>query len=160
MPESQFGSTPGSLEETLNELVALARHLRATPENIRARLARLEGLCQMLAYFSAPSDEVPPDTWPISLNTHCAHTSCSRTWRDHDACLLNFARTDEPPIWLCRDHHPPLSDGGIRPPGYQPNNDARASLDTLRRATLDKLTPAERSTINTRIADMSSGSGE
>ena len=161
MAESQFGSSAGSLEATLSELVALARHLRASPESIRANLKRLEGLCQMLNYFSAPpSSDTPPDSWPIALTTHCAHTACSHTWRDLDACFLNFARLGEPPIWLCRDHHPSLIEGGVRPPGYQPTAEWRAKQESLRRATLDKLTHAERSVINTRIVDMTSSSGE
>lgn len=130
MFDSQFGITPGSLAATLDELVALARGMRETPAIIPSRLTRLEGLAQMLAYFVAPHVPAlidPSDAWPIALTTHCAHASCSRTWRDHDACLLNFAPRDTPPIWLCRDHHPPLRDGGIRPPGWQPDTASRES---------------------------------
>lgn len=153
MPESQFGQAPGSLAATLDELVALARHLRATPADIPGALTRLEGLQKMLDYFCAPRSAAgdAPDQCPIALTTHCAHASCSRTWRDYDACLLNFAKRDEPPIWLCRDHHPPLSDGGIRPPGWQPDTDTRAALETSRKDALASLTRDQLRVVNTRI---------
>lgn len=151
MPESQFGHAPTSLADTLNELVALARHLRSTPADVPKSLTRLEGLQQMLYYFCAPSTS--PDTaeqWPTALTTHCAHANCGKTWRDFDACLLNFARADEPPIWLCRDHHPPLNDGGIRPPGWKPDTATRDALETTRRDTLRKLTRDELRVVNPR----------
>lgn len=156
MPESQFGTTPDSLVATLDELVALARHLRETPASIPDRLTRLEGLSQMLRYFtvdrliySLPSSTT--ESWPIALTTHCAHATCSRTWRDHDACLLNFAPRDTPPIWLCRDHHPPLSDGGIRAPGYQTDTATRESIESSRKAALAKLSRDELRTVNPRV---------
>lgn len=154
MTESQFGTTPGSLVATLDELVALARHLRETPASIPSRLTRLEGLSQMLAYFVAPRMLALIDSgeqWPIALTTHCAHSGCSRTWRDHDACLLNFAPRDTPPIWLCRDHHPPLSDGGVRPAGWQNDTTTRESIESSRKAALAKLSRDELRTVNARV---------
>lgn len=109
----------------------------------------------MLAYFSIPqaphNNKEAHDTWPIGLTTHCAHSGCSRTWRDYDACLLNFAPRDELPIWLCRDHHPPLSDGGIRPAGYQIDGATRESIEESRRVALAKLSREELRIVNTRI---------
>lgn len=152
MPESQYGTTPGSLAATLDELVALARHLRETPASIPSRLTRLEGLSQMLSYFVAPRmPALIDEQWPIAFTTHCAHSGCSHTWRDYDACLLNFAPRDTPPIWLCRDHHPPLSDGGIRSPGYQIDTTTRESIESSRKSALDKLNRDELRLVNTRI---------
>lgn len=150
MPESQFGQAPASLADTLDELVALARHLRATPADINRSLTRLEGLHSMLSYFTIPREPVGDtgEAWPIALTTHCAHVSCGKTWRDFDACLLNFARRDEPPIWLCRDHHPPLSDGSIRPPGWYADDATRTALDLKRREALAKLTRDELRVVN------------
>lgn len=149
MPESQFGSSPGSLTATLDELVAFARHLRATPVDIPSRLTRLEGLTQLLSYFTSPPAVTRDNSQPSRLvTTHCAFDACTRTWRDYDACLLNFAKRDEPPLWLCRDHHPPSDNGGIRPPGYQTDMLARAALEEARKAVRDKLSPAELVIIN------------
>jgi hypothetical protein len=150
MSESQFGVAPSSLAETLDELVALARGLRESPSTIPSRLTRLEGLAQMLAKFTVTAPSGPPDTWPIALNTHCAHVGCGRTWRDYDACLLNFARRDESPIWLCRDHHPPMNDGGIRPAGYQTDTATRESVESARKSALAKLSRDELRVVNTR----------
>jgi len=153
MPESQFGQTPGSLAATLDELVALARHLRATPADAPKRLTRLEGLAQMLRYFTVPSFDLEAEDagCPIGLNTRCSWHDCSRTWHDVDACLLNFAQRDEPPIWLCRDHHPPLTDGGVRPPGYQPDAVARDALESSRREVLSTITRDQLRVVNTRV---------
>ena len=153
MPESQFGQTPGSLAATLDELVALARHLRATPADAPKRLTRLEGLAQMLRYFTVPSFDLEAEDagYPIGLNTRCSWHDCSRTWHDLDACLLNFAPRGEPPLWLCRDHHPPLSDGGIRPPGYQSDNASREEIELARREALAKLDREELRAVNPRV---------
>lgn len=152
MPESQFGPAQ-YLAATLDELVALARHLRATPADIQSRLTRLEGLTKLLDYFSTPHYGItdPIDTWPIAVTTHCAHADCARTWRDADACLLNFAQRGEPPIWLCRDHHPPLSDGGVRPPGWSRDIAALAAEEAARAAVFAKIDRAtELQLINSR----------
>lgn len=95
----------------------------------------------MLDYFSTPRvpSDTPSDQWPIALTTHCSHISCGKTWRDYDACLLNFAPTDTPPIWLCRDHHPPTADGGIRPPGWQPDIATRTAVIDARDTALRKI---------------------
>jgi hypothetical protein len=156
VPNSQFGQSTGTLAATLDELVTLARALRAQPDRVPASLTRLEGLAQMLGYFSQPkasarvvySDDGQP---PVLVTTHCAWHDCARTWRDYDACLLNFARQGEPPLWLCRDHHPPLEDGGIQHPGYQPEEAARNALETARTAVRAKLSREEMRLINTRI---------
>jgi hypothetical protein len=152
MFDSQFGQSPGTLAATLDELVTLARALRAQPDRVPASLTRLEGLCKMLDYFVAPTSGYLAAGQPPVLNTtHCSWHDCSRTWRDHDACLLNFALRGEPPLWLCRDHHPPLEDGGIQHPGYQPEEAARNALETARTAVRAKLSREEMRLINTRI---------
>jgi hypothetical protein len=145
MPDSQFGHSPGTLAATLDELVALARALRAQPDRVPASLTRLEGLCKMLDYFVAPQIGLSDGDGqrPIYLDTHCSWHSCVRTWRDHDACLLNFAPRGEPPVWLCRDHHPPPGDGGIRPPGYVTDEATRESVESARRAALARLSRDE-----------------
>jgi hypothetical protein len=153
MFNSQFGQSPGTLAATLDELVTLARALRAQPDRVPSSLARLEGLCKMLDYFCIQHGiGVVDDGQPsISALTHCSWHDCARTWRDYDACLLNFARQGEPPLWLCRDHHPPLEDGGIQHPGYQPEEAARNALETARTAVRAKLSREEMRLINTRI---------
>ncbi len=151
MPDSQFGHSPGTLGATLDELVALARGLRAQPDRVPASLTRLEGLCKMLGYFTMQRFE-PQDGQPaISTLTHCSWHDCSRTWRDYDACLLNFAPRGEPPIWLCRDHYPPLSDGGIRPPGWQPDTATREAVESARRDALARLSRDELRAVNPRV---------
>lgn len=154
MSESQFGESPGTLTATLNELVALARHLRSVPADIPARLTRLEGLAKILAYFTTPPETggttVEASQPPIASETHCSFHDCSRTWRDADACLLNFARRGEPPLWLCRDHHPQLSDGGVRPPGWVADANTRDALEDARREALSRLSRDELRGVNPR----------
>ncbi len=151
MSESQFGHSPGTLSATLDELVALARGLRAHPDRVPASLTRLEGLCQMLGYFTAPANTDTDGQPSISALTHCAFHNCTRTWRDHDACLLNFAVRGEPPIWLCRDHHPPPGDGGIRPPGYVTDTATREAVESARRDALARLSRDELRAVNPRV---------
>lgn len=151
MPESQFGPAPDSLVATLDELVALARHLKTTPASVPGRLSRLEGLSQMLRYFSSPPMMQRDDSQPpVAVTTHCSFHNCSRTWRDADACLLNFARRGEPPIWLCRDHHPPLDKGTIRPPGWQPDTGTRDALEDARHEALSRLSRDDLKLVNPR----------
>ncbi len=151
MSESQFGNSPGTLSATLDELVALARALRAHPDRVPASLTRLEGLCQMLGYFTAQAVPDIDGQSAISALTHCAFHDCTRTWRDYDACLLNFAARGEPPLWLCRDHHPPLSDGGVRPPGYVTDEAAREGVESARRDALARLSRDELRAVNPRV---------
>ncbi len=152
MSESQFGHSPGTLSATLDELVALARALRAQPARVPASLTRLEGLTKMLCYFSQPQCDGMVSGQPVfSTLTHCSWHDCTRTWRDYDACLLNFAARGAPPIWLCRDHYPPLSDGGIRPPGWQPDTTTRESVEAARRDALARLSRDELRAVNPRV---------
>lgn len=148
-------TTHNTLATTLDDLVALARHLRATPDDVPSRLPRLEELHRMLTYFSTPTEVggsvLTTSQPPIGSLTHCAFHSCAHTWRDYDACLLNFAPRDEPPLWLCRDHHPPLSDGGIRPPGWQPDTPTRSELESARKSALARLSRDELRTVNPRV---------
>ncbi len=152
MPDSQFGQSPGTLAATLDELVALTRALRAQPDRVPSSLTRLEGLCKMLDYFCQPKiTEGRGDHYALANATHCSWHSCDRTWRDYDACLLNFAPRGEPPVWLCRDHHPPLSDGDVRPAGYQVDTATRESVESSRRDALARLSRDELRAVNPRV---------
>lgn len=154
MPDSQFGPAPTSLDAALGELVALARHLRETPASIPSRLSRLEGLTQILHYFTTPPIvSIDYDTQPpAARNCGCAFEGCTKLWSTQDACLINFARRGEPALWLCRDHHPPLTtDGGIRPPGWRPSLTESEATEAARKAALAKLTRAELRLVNSRM---------
>ena len=151
MPESQFGQSSGSLDATLAELVALARHLRTVPADVSSRLSRLEGLTQMLRYFSTPPMLVAEGQPPVATTTHCAFDGCTRTWRDEDACLLNFAPRDTPALWFCRDHHPPLAEGGIRPSGWTPPIAELERLEAARKAALAALNRDQLRLVNGRV---------
>lgn len=152
MPESQFGTAPDTLEAALGELVALARHLRATPADISRSLGRLEGLAQMLRYFTLPTGSyVSPDQPMLGPATACAFDGCLRTAHDLDACLLNFAPRGEVALWLCRDHHPPPGEGGIRPPGWTPPLSERDRTDAARTAALALLDREQLRLVNPRM---------
>jgi hypothetical protein len=153
MPESQFGQSPVSLEVALDELVALARHLRATPADVSSRLTRLEGLTQVLTYFSTPIRAVEDRDGTLRVLPHitCSFADCTQSSHDLDACLLNFAQRDEPPIWLCRDHHPPLGDGDIRPPGWAPPRTETERVEAERKAALSRLSRDQLRLVNSRV---------
>lgn len=133
-----------SLGATLGRLMSLTQWL--TPFNYQNHIAEIRDIIQLLEYHAASKEGhqyVEPFCGPL---VGCQAGNCARTWRDPDACLLFLNGK-----WLCRDHHPPLSDGGIHPPGYQPPAAELATLEEGRKAVRAKLTREEQRLINTRI---------
>lgn len=143
MMESQFGSATNSILETLNELQLITTEMQQNPACIPARLRRLEGLQQMLAYYIMPRNGVDPLESPLIEDVKCH--KCNKSWRAPDACILKIDGA-----WLCRDHHPSLKDGGIRPAGWQPPQAVRNKLDKDRRAALKALSRDQLKLVNSR----------
>lgn len=132
-----------SLISTLNRLDKIGATIQRT--NFRDYISELRTIVALFEYYAQPQEGVgPPTTQFFGPQVKCEE--CEKTWATPDACLLHLNGR-----WLCRDHHPPLNDGGIRPPGYQPPAAERAALEENRRAVRAKLTREELRYINTRI---------
>lgn len=137
-----------SLDATLRRLDEIAFAIaRVERYNFPKYLPELRSIVALLEYYAQPKEGIGPPTTPFfGPQPSCQHDGCMITWKDHDACLLNFNGR-----WLCREHHPPLNDGGIRPPGYQPPSQEREDLEANRQAVRAKLSREELRYINTRI---------
>lgn len=137
-----------SLEATLRRLDQIGSHLRlpSTYKSFPDYLPELRNIISILEYHAQPKGGIELTETFFGPQAHCHHDGCMKSWRDIDACLLNFSGR-----WFCRDHHPPITDGGIHPPGYQPPVAAREHLQTARQAVLKKISRDELKLVNTRI---------
>jgi len=116
----------------------------------------LDGLHYLIAADRSGVDRSPPPH--TFTNVTCSFDGCHTHAGIPDACILNFAPRDTPPIWLCRFHHPKLD--GLPAPGWTPplaEQHARALATT---AAWNKLTPSERPLLNRNIVTIAAGGGE
>jgi hypothetical protein len=110
-------------------------------------LQELRNLIQLLEYHAQPIEAGgAPTSAFFGPQVVCSHDGCMNKWSTPDACLL--LRDGK---WLCRDHHPPLKEGNIQPPGYHPPRSILEDLEIRRKQARDKLSRDEMRLINTRI---------
>lgn len=100
------------LLEQISQKIELAKTDRSAIvpsfcEAMRRQVTLLEYLC------AANRDGVKVSTLPEILKPVCSEEGCNHDWRSPDACLLRIGQK-----WFCRDHHPRLKAGGVRPVGY------------------------------------------
>lgn len=137
-----------SLDYCLRRLDQIGSHLRLPSNRLSYPnfIAELRAIISLLEYHTCPKEGNEYLEGFRGPQVSCQYEGCTKTWRDDDACLLFLDNQ-----WLCRDHHPLLKKGGVRPPGYQPPIAARQSLEAARQAAYVKLSREERRLLNTRI---------
>lgn len=133
------------LKETIDHLVFLVKRMEWEPIYARESIPEIRKCMELLDYHTTPKKGWQP-TESSFLATGMSCNQCSKSWNTPDACLLNFNG-----VWLCREHHPPLSDGGVRPPGYSTPMADQEKLDAARKEVFLKLSVEERKLINSRI---------
>ena len=87
-----------------------------------------------------------------AANVVCSAPGCHIHAGVPDACLLNYARPGDPPLWFCRVHHPRVE--GLNPPGWTPPRSVAAERERITALAWSKLTPPERSAINRNIVSV------
>lgn len=136
-----------SLRGAIARLYCLSFDAQRLGQVKEEQLAELRDIIAILDYHSTPKEGVePPITTFFGPQPSCQADGCMKSWKDYDACMLNLNGK-----WLCRDHHPALRDGAIRPPGYHEPATTTAERDKLRQDALVKLSREESRLINTRI---------
>lgn len=141
--------TDTSLDYALRRLDKIGSNLRLPSHRgaIDEVLPELRDILQLLEYHCTPKNGIDaPIVALFGPAVSCQEDGCMKSWRDHDACLLSFNGS-----WLCRDHHPPLKDGGIRPVGWIEPQDKRDETDMNRRAALATVSRAQLRLINSRV---------
>lgn len=94
-----------NFEQTLDNLVALARYMEAYPNNVRKRLKELETIYQLLTYYSTPNlrQEWTP---PAAKADEIVARRCSVEGCQGGPKLWNVARPNKPDNWRCLQHIP------------------------------------------------------
>lgn len=136
-----------SLRGAIARLYCLSFDAQRLGQVKEEQLVELRNIIALLTYHSTPKEGVEPLITPFfGPQPSCQADGCMKSWKTPDACMLNFAGK-----WFCRDHHPPLEDGGIQPVGYYEPALKTTERDKLRKAALAKLSSEESHVINTRI---------
>lgn len=134
------------MKKTLTRLAKLSLELCENPDFVPSRLKELQDILQLLQYHSmskSPGDIKPPARID---NVKCSVEDCTCNSTQPDACILRFGNE-----WRCRDHHPPLKSGQIRPVGWTDTETARNEVEERRSKVLEKVAPNERYLINRNI---------